>query len=683
MSEIVASVCPHDCPSACALEIERREGGRIGRVRAAGDHPYTAGVLCGKVARYADRLAHPRRLTRPLRRRGTRGSGEFVPIDWDDALDLVAERFQAATRQYGPQTVWPYYYAGTMGLVAREGINRLRHVMGYSGQHSTICTTLAYSGWTAGVGALYGPDPREMADSDLVVIWGCNAAATQVNVMSHVHRARHRRGAKLVVVDPYRTATARAADLHIMLRPGTDGALACAMMNHLFASGLADRAYLDRYTDVPEEFEAHLATRTPAWAAGVTGLDAGEIRSFAELYGRRPRSFIRLGIGFSRSRNGAHNVHAVSCLPAVTGAWRHPGGGALLTTSDRFSIDLGLITGEDRRDPSTRILDQSRIGHVLNGNREDLGDGPPVTAMLIQNTNPLAVAPELSVVRRGVRRDDLFLCVHEQFLTETARMADVVLPATMFLEHDDLYRSYGQTYLQIGRKVVDPPGDCRSNHQVVCALARRVGAQHPGFEMNQMELIDATLRRSGCADAETLTVKRWENMAPDFATGHFINGFPWPDGRFRFKPDWRALGPLGHRMPRFPDHWDVIDAPDAEHPFRLITPPAHNFLNTSFTETPRSRAKEGRPRLKIHPRDADQLGITDNDAVQVGNRRGKVTLHAESFPHLQRGVVAVEGIWPGDDFPGGVGINSLTSAEAGAPNGGAVFHDTAVWVRCQ
>ncbi len=681
MTEVVPSVCPHDCPSACALEIDRLPDGSVGRVRAAKDHSYTAGVLCGKVARYAARIHHPKRLTQPLIRNGPKGSGKFRPIDWNVALDLVANRFQQATKEHGPEAVWPYYYAGTMGLVAREGINRLRHAMGYSGQHSTICTTLAYAGWTAGVGALYGPDPMEMAESDLIVIWGCNAAATQVNVMMHATRARRNRAAKLVVIDPYRNATAKAADVHIMPRPGTDGALACAVMHQLFADGHVDRDYLSRYTDAPKELETHLRERTPAWGESITGVPEDEIRAFAKLYGQTPRSFIRLGIGFSRSRNGAHNVHAVSCLPAITGAWQHRGGGALLSTSDLFPLDLALITGAELCNPTTRMLDQSRIGHILTGNAKDLGDAPPVTAMLIQNTNPMAVAPDLNRVTKGFAREDLFVCVHEQFLTETARMADVVLPATMFLEHDDLYRSYGQTFLQIGRKVIDPPPGCRSNHQVIRELGRRLGANHPGFAMSELELIDATLLRSGCPDAATLTSRRWENKAPDFETGHFINGFAWPDGRFRFKPDWAALGPLGHRMPALPGHWDVIEAPDETHPFRLIAPPAHNFLNSSFTETPRSRVKEGQPRLKLHPDDAVGLGIADGAMVEIGNRRGVVAVHAQHYEHIGRGVIAIEGIWPGYDFPGGVGINALTSAEPGAPNGGAVFHDTAVWLR--
>lgn len=676
------SVCPHDCPSACALEVERLAEGRIGRVRASRENPFTAGVLCGKVARYAERIHHPERLTTPLIRTGAKGSGEFRRASWDDALDIVAERFRGAALRHGAETVWPYHYAGTMGLLQREGINRLRHSMGYSGQLNTICTSLAYAGWTAGVGALYGPALTEVADSDLVVIWGCNAAATNVNLMTHVKRARRERGAELVVIDPYVNATARAADRHLMIRPGTDGALACAVMQHLFAAGLADRDYLARYTDVPQELEAHLQTRTPDWAARITGVSAEQIVQFAELYGRTPRSFIRLGFGFSRSRNGAHNLHAVSCLPAVTGAWRHPGGGALASTSGRFvHLDLSMIDGSDACDESVRILDMSRIGPVLAGDRRDLGEGPPVTAMLVQNTNPVVVAPESNLVREGFAREGLFVCVHEQFMTETARMADVVLPATMFLEHDDIYRSYGQSYLQIGRRIVDPPAQCRSNHDLLCALARRLGAEHPGFDMTELELIDDLLRRADLPDAQTVTAQRWVDLTPDFAAGHFVQGFAWPDGRFRFKPDWRALGPLGGEMPPLPDHWEVINGTDAEHPYRLIAPPAHNFLNTSFTETPRSRSREHGPRAKLHTSDAVELGVLDGDTVEIGNHQGCIVVQAEVVEGVALGVVVLEGIWPNSDFQGGVGVNALISAEPGAPAGGAVFHDTAVWVR--
>ncbi len=682
------SACPHDCPSTCALEVEVLDARTIGRVRGAQDNDYTLGVICAKVARYAERVHHPDRLLRPLRRKGQKGSGDFEAISWDDALDLVAENFDRAERRHGAEAVWPYYYAGTMGLLMRDGINRLRHVKRYSGFYSTICNTPARVGFLAGTGRLAGPDPREMAKSDLVVIWGTNAVNTQVNVMTHATRARKERGAKIVAVDVYRNGTMQQADLAVLIRPGTDAALACALMHCLFRDGKADRDYLARYTDVPAELEAHVRSRSPQWAAAITGCDVATIEAFAALIGERKRAFFRLGYGFSRSRNGAVNMHAASCIPAVTGAWLHEGGGAFFNNSAIYHWDTTMIEGHDARDPSIRVLDQSRIGPILVGDAEALMHGPPVAALIVQNTNPMSVAPEQDLVKRGFAREDLFVCVHEQFMTETARVADVVLPATMFLEHDDFYQGGGHQYILLGPKLIEPPDECRSNHEVVCALARRLGARHAGFDMSARELIDWTLRHSGWGGIEALEAKRWIDCQPDFATAHYVNGFAWSDGKFRFKPDWPTVphrhpwtaGPV-EQMPRLPDHWQIIEAADPIHAFRLATSPARQFLNSTFTETRTSRARERRPEVMIHPDDAAPLGIADGDKVVLGNERGEVRLHAKLFDGVRRGVLVAESIFPNAAFEDGRGINTLTGADAIAPFGGAAFHDNKVWVK--
>ena len=676
--EIVASVCPHDCPSACALEVERLDARTIGRVRGARDNDYTNGVVCAKVARYAERVHHPDRLTHPLRRKP---GGELERISWDAALDEVAEAFVTATQAHGAEAVWPYFYAGTMGQVQRDGINRLRHAMGYSGQHATVCSSLTRAGWNAGVGAVRGPDPREMAVANLIVVWGGNPASTQVNAMSHIQKARKGRGAKLVVIDPYRTRSAKVADIHLALQPGTDGALACAVMHVLFRDGHADWDYMKQYADCPERLHQHLAEKTPEWAAAITGLDVAEIERFAKLYGETQRAFIRVGYGFTRSRNGAANIHAVSCLPTVTGKWRHKGAGAFYSNFDIYKWDNTLVEGLDVRDPNVRMLDMSRIGRVLTGEASDIGDGPPVTAMIVQNTNPAAIAPESALVNRGLARDDLFVCVHEQFMTDTAKHADIVLPATTFLEHDDIYLGGGHQYITLGPKVIEPLAETRANHFVICELAKRLGAAHPGFEMTENELIDQALQASGWPGLGVLREKGWLECQPDFDEAHFITGFAHADGKFRFAPDWSAHGRDHEVMPALPDHFAVIDAADDEHPFRLIAAPAHNYLNSSFTETKTSIAKEARPVVKIHPADADRLGVEDGARVRLGNRLGAVIVHVERFDGMQQGVVVVESIWPNSAFEGGAGINTLLSADAGPPNGGAVIHDTAVWVR--
>jgi anaerobic selenocysteine-containing dehydrogenase len=645
-------------------------------------------VVCAKVARYAERIHHPDRLTQPLIRRGAKGTGSFAPISWDSALDLVAEKFLEAEARHGSEAVWPYQYAGTMGLVMRDGIHRLRHAKKYSGFHSTICINSAYSGFAAGIGKIAGPDPREMAKSDLVVIWGTNPVNTQVNVMTHATRARKERGAKIVAVDIYMNGTMEQADLAVLVKPGTDAALACAVMHCLFRDGKADWDYLDKYTDAPRELEAHVKSRDPKWAEAITGCPAATIEEFARLVGERKRAFFRLGYGFARSRNGPVSMHAATCIPTVTGAWQYEGGGAFHNNADIYHWNKSTLEGHDLRDPKIRMLDQSRIGAILTGDAQALRNGPPVTAMLIQNTNPVSVCPDQEVVKRGFAREDLFVCVHEQFMTETALMADLVLPATMFMEHDDVYQGGGHQYIQLGPKLIDPPGECRHNHEVICALAKRLGVTHPGFEMTPREMIDHTLQVSGWGTLAELEEKRWIDCQPDFDTAHYVKGFNYPDGKFRFKPDWKTVPfrspvPGGPRdeMPPLPDYWTIIEVADQDHPFRLATSPSRSFLNSTFNETPGSIAREVRPSVLIHPDDAARTGIADGAAVIVGNGRGQVHLHAKVFDGVRLGVLIAESIWPNSAYPDGRGINTITGADEIAPYGGAAFHDNKVWIR--
>jgi anaerobic selenocysteine-containing dehydrogenase len=679
------SVCPHDCPSACSLDVEVLAENRIGRVRGLKAQTYTDGVICAKVARYAERIHHPDRLLKPLLRTGPKGSKQFREIGWDEALDRAAEAFNAAERDSGAESVWPYYYAGTMGLVMRDGINRLRHAKKYSGQHDTICTNMAWTGYVAGTGRLAGVDPREMAHSEIIVIWGTNAVHTQVNVMHHAIKARKANGALIVAVDVYMNETMRQADIALLIRPGTDGALAAAIQHVLLRENLADRDYMARLTDFSSEIETHLATRTPAWAEAICGLPAGEIESFARLLGAKKVSYFRLGYGFSRQRNGAVNMHAALCIPTMLGAWQHRGGGAFHSNSGTFNLSTSMIEGLDVIDRSVRKLDQSRIGDILLGDTEALRGGGPVKAMLIQNTNPASVAPEQAKVLKGFARDDLFTVVHEQFMTETAALADLVLPATMFMEHDDIYRGGGHTHLMLGPKLVEPPGECRSNHEVIVELARRVGAEHPGFAMSPREHIDWCLRKSDRGSLEALEEHGFLDTDPPFNAAHFLHGFGHREGKFHFSPNWKKVplkndGLMGpwDSMPLFPDHWEAIEEANAEFPFRLVTAPARSFLNSSFTETPGSLRKEGEPSLMIHPDDAAQLGLISGDIAAISNRRGRVTLKALTFEGVRRGVVIAEGIFPNAAHLGGKGINVLTGSDPVAPYGGAAFHDNRV-----
>ncbi len=681
--DIAYSVCPHDCASSCTLDVELETPYTIGRVRGSPANDYTAGVVCAKVARYAERVHHPNRLTQPLRRKGPKSANstlsDFETISWDEALDIVAENYILAGQKYGPETVWLYNYAGTMGKVQRDGVQGLRNAMGYSRQHNTICSSMMLAGMKAGLGAQKGCDPREFAESDLIIIWGSNPAFTQINLMTHISRARKERGAKLIVIDPYLTATARQADMHIRPRPGTDAALACGIMHVLFRDGFADRDYMDKFADDPAALEEHLGSRDPEWSSKLTGVPVAKIEALAADYGAIERSIIRMGYGFSRSRNGASSLHAVSCLPAVRGAWKNPGAGLYGSTGDNFTIDISLITGQE--DPSIRQLDMSRLGPILAGETEPLRGGSPVTAMLVQSSNPAVVAPESRRVQEGLLRDDMFLCVHEQFLTDTAKLADIVLPATTFLEHDDLYTSYGQPFLQLGPQVIKPLAEVRSNHDMLSALATRLGAGHRSFTMAAWDVIDEVLQTNGYGGAAELEKKRFIDISPTFEERHFLNGFPQPNGKFRFRANWAELGPDYSELSSLPDFSEIIDEVDAFRPFRLITAPSRNYLNSSFTETETSIRSEQRPTLMINPTDCVDLGITDGDRIRIGNERGDLILHCQVFEGVDCGVVVVESIWPNNAFEEGIGINLLISADPGRPNGGAVFHDTAIWIR--
>jgi anaerobic selenocysteine-containing dehydrogenase len=499
-------------------------------------------------------------------------------------------------------------------------------------------------------------------------------------------RARKERGARIAAIDVYNNDTVKQADVKIVLRPGTDGAFACGVMHVLFREGLADRAYMAKYTDCPDELEAHLKTRTPEWASAISGVPVAEIEAFARAVGTTQRTFFRLGYGFTRSRNGATQMHAALCIPAVTGAWQHEGGGAFFNNYALWRFNESIIEGHDALDRNTRWLDQSKIGRILTGDAEALHGRGPVKAMLIQNTNPMAVAPEQTLVHQGFAREDLFVAVHEQFMTETAAMADIVLPATMFMEHDDLYYGGGHQHISVGAKLIDPPGECRSNHEVLQGLGRRLEVSHPGFEMTPRELIDATLKLSGHGDIATLEADLWRDLQPDFRTSHYLDGFAHADKKFHFKADW-AHPPFGvtmgdiDKMPGLPDHWAVIEAADTAHPFRLATSPSRSFLNTTFNETPSSQQREGQASVMIHPLDAASLDIADGDAVTLGNTRGETSLVARLFDGVHRGVLIAESVHPNRDHIGGKGINTLTGAEAVAPIGGAAFHDNKVWIR--
>ncbi|MBF0625367.1 MAG: molybdopterin-dependent oxidoreductase [Magnetococcales bacterium] len=667
------STCPMDCPSACALEVTQTDG-RVTGLRGNRDHPFTRGVICGKVARYVEIQNGPR-LTSPLLRVGAKGADHFRPVTWEVALERIVTELQRVIQRSGPQAVFAHFYAGTMGLVQRSAVERLVHRAGFSRMAPTICASIAGAGWLAGVGRKIGPDPAEMRHSDLILLWGINAVSTHINLMTFVREARQQ-GARLVVVDPYRTRTARLADQHLDPRPGTDGALVAAMIHVLLEEGLSDPEFLAERTDFDPEVREHFRQRSPEWAAPITGLDPAVIRAFARDYGRARAPFLKIGFGLSRQANGAVNLHAVSCLPAVTGAWRRVGGGALLSTSDCVRIDdEAVLQSHWLAQRPSRILDMSRLGALLTGAAVD----PPIEALLTFSANPAAACPDLSAVRRGLLREDLFTVVHEQVMTDTARLADVVLPATTFLEHEDLYKSYGQTTLQWAKPVVAPTGAARCNHDVVDAIARGLGFDEPPFRRSVAETVRTVLADSGLPPPESWPNHPWLDVTPSPDAAHFRHGFGQADGRFHFRPGWRDPA-----MPTLPDHWPVNRRDRADeasrYPLDFMTPPDHAVLNSTFAGLDTVQKRRGPPVLMLNPADAAARGIGDGQPVVVFNDLGRLTLTARLTSDVRPGLCLCESNRVADEFPEGIGLNLLTHADRTAPAGGPAFHDNRVEV---
>ena len=671
------SVCPHDCPSACSLEVTT-ENGRLVDVTGNPAHPFTQGVICGKVREYAERVHSPLRVLRPLKRVGPKGEGDFVPISWDEAIDTIATRWRAIIRESGGEAILPFSYAGTMGQVQYFAGHPLFHALGATRLHRTICVETAYAGWRATMGAVTGNDSNRMVGSDLVVLWGINAAYSSINVMTLVKQARAK-GAHVVCVDPYRTPTAEQADEHLMVRPGTDGALALAVMHVLIAEGLVDRAYVERATHGFDELAKHVRAFTPAWAAPITGLSAGTIVAFARRYGATKRSFLRIGIGLSRHDNGGMTCRTLACLPALTGAWAEPHGGALLSSTQAFTFDYGLLVREDlmpRQAP--RTINMIQLGRALT----DATLAPPVRALYVYNSNPAAICPNQSLVLRGLAREDLFTVVHEQVLTDTAHYADIVLPATTSMEHLDIYRSFGQLTVQLARPVLPPQGEARPNLAVFRDLARALGVAAEHYAKDEEALIREFL-------ATSTPGMTYERLARDGLARveqpdpylPFADGAPTPSGKVEFVSS--SLAQRG--LPALPTWTPLSEGPEnaalaARYPLQCIVPPNRFFLNSSFSQSDLLHRRQRTPRVMMAAGDAAKRGLADGDRARVFNDRGSALFEVSVTDATREGVVVVEGIWWHRFHPGGQNVNVLTSDRVADMGGGPALHSNLVEV---
>ncbi|MCX7602555.1 MAG: molybdopterin oxidoreductase family protein [Bryobacteraceae bacterium] len=654
MGEIRHSVCALDCPDACAILVQV-EGGRAVRLRGDPAHPVTQGFLCAKVARYLERGYHPERLLHPLRRTGAKGEGRFERIGWDEALELLAAKLKETARQHGPEAVLPYSYGGTLGFLQGSSMDRrFFHRLGASRLERTICASAGGAGLMEAYGRRMGTAPEDFVHARYIVAWGANILSTNVHLWPFLVEAR-RRGARFVVIDPVRTKTAALADWHLAPYPGSDLALALGLMHVLYAEGLAEKLEGD------ESLRARAAGYPPERVAELTGIAAEDIRRLGREYGTVRPAVIRLNYGVQRSERGGRAVRAISLLPAITGSWRERGGGLLLTTSGAFAINREALERPDLGPPA-RTVNMVRLGEALT----EL-DAPPVKALVVYNSNPAAVCPDQRRVLEGLRREDLFTAVIDHFVTDTARFADLVLPATTFLEHTDLYFAYGHYWLQLARPAVAPPGECRSNVEIFRELARRMGFDDACFADSEDDMI----RQALDTDSPWLRGITLERLEKERFVRLNVPELPMDGVRANLDG-----APLEYEPPR---ESRLGAERDARFPLELVSSKAHDGLNSSFSMLERVEAETSV--LEMHPEDAAARGIRDGMEVEVFNGRGTVRLKARVGPFVRPGVVRAPATRWLRHAPGGVNVNALISDRLTDIGGGPCFYNCLVEVR--
>jgi anaerobic selenocysteine-containing dehydrogenase len=701
MKKVVHGACPHDCPDACGVLITVEDGRAI-RIQGDPAHPMTRGFLCAKVAKYLDRVYSPDRVLYPMRRVQPKGQGQgdasdFVRITWDEAFAAIISRFQSISSEFGPEAILPYSYGGTLGMLNNSGMaHRFFYRLGASQLNRTICATAGGDALVTVVGRKMGTEPEQFRDSRYIIAWGANIHGNNIHLWPFIEEAR-RKGAKLVVIDPYKTRTARSADWYLPINPGTDAALALAMMHVIINENLYDSDYVSRYTHGFEQLKQRVQEYPPSRVAQWTGISASDIEKLAREYATVRPSVIRVNYGVQRAQNGGTAVRAIAMLPCITGSWKEVGGGLQLSTSGSFFLNDKAIERPDLmlRSPlgrAARIVNMSALGKALN----EL-DSPPVKAIFVYNSNPAVVAPNHNQVIRGFLRPDLFTVVHEQFFTDTTRYADIVLPATTFFEHKELQKSYGHYYLQVSNQAIAPLGECKSNTELFSELAQRFGFPEPCFRQTVDEMIDEALwtgQQNRPAPLQPITRERLEqeghirlnlpgaasedgNAAPflPFAEGNFATA----SGKAELYSEALAaqgLDPVASFVPPVESrHTEQAK----QFPLELLARKADNFLNTSFANLESLQKLERPELLEMNSADAMRRGINDGDWVRVFNHRGEVRLRAHVNGSVQPGVVATRLTWA-KFAPDGKSINALTSETLTDIGGGATFYSCLVEV---
>jgi anaerobic selenocysteine-containing dehydrogenase len=668
-SQVVKVACPHDCPDTCGMLVTVQDGVAT-KIQGDPTMPFTEGTLCTKVAHYLERTYSPDRLMYPQKRVGKKGEGKFKRISWDEALDEIAARLKAIE----PESILPCSYAGTMGMVQYSSMDRrFFHKLGASLLDRTLCSSAGKYGMKATLGGSVGMDPERFVESKLIILWGANPIVSNLHLWSRVQEAK-RKGARVIAIDPYRSLSAEKCTQHVALLPGTDGALALAMMHVLIAENLIDRDYIEKYTLGFEKLSQRVKQYTPQWAAAVCGLKSEEIVQLARDYGRTRPAAIRLNYGMQRHAGGGIAARTIACLPALVGAWRDLAGGIVLTTADFYKFDHASLERPDLlggRKP--RMINQSKLGDAL------LDANPPVKAIVVYNNNPVAVCPDSNKVQKGFAREDLFTVVMDHFQTDTADYADILLPATTQLEHHDVHKSYGHLYVLANNPAIAPVGESLPNSEVFRRLAARMGFEEACFKDSDEDICRTAL--AGKHDWEKLKQDGWQRLAVPQQFAPFAQGgFPTPSGKCELYSEWlekQGIDPL----PFFNPPAEVKDEKLAERfPLAFLSPPARHFLNSSFANLARFREFEKEPHLDMHPEDAHRRGIADGDKVRVYNDRGSYELRARINAKPRPGVVVAPSVWWKKYAPDGRNANDVTSQRTADLGNAATFYDCRVEV---
>ncbi|MGB9151175.1 MAG: molybdopterin oxidoreductase family protein [Burkholderiales bacterium] len=675
----VRAACPHDCPDTCAMLVTVENGIAID-IKGAPDHPTTQGTLCTKVARYLDRTYSDQRLQYPLKRIGKKGEGKFARISWDEALDTISNNFKNIA-QDDPQSIVPYSYAGTMGLVQGESMDRrFFHKLGASLLDRTICATAGGEGYSMTIGAKIGTDVEQFENAKLIIIWGSNPVVSNLHLWSRVQEAK-RRGAKLIAIDPYCSLTAEKCHEHLAVIPGSDAALALGMMHVIIAENLQDIDYIEQFTIGYEPLKQRVKEYSPARVAQITGIAEEKIIQLARDYASIKPAAIRLNYGMQRHAGGGMAVRTIACLPALVGAWRDAAGGILLSTSGTYGVNSHALQRPDLIWNEPRSINMSTIGDAL------LHAMPPVRALYVYNSNPVAVAPDSRKVIAGFAREDLFTVVHDCFQTDTADYADIVLPATTQLEQVDIHKSYGHLYALANNQSIAPLAEAKANSEVFRLLAARMGFDDPCFK----ESDDEIARNAFLPDHQNMQGISWDalkqqgwqrlNVAKTFAP-FARGGFPTPSGKCEFYSE--AMKALGFDpLPTYiPPRESLQSSPQLakKYPLAMISPPARNFLNSSFANLPVFLQEEKEPRLEIHPTDAAARAIADGELVRIFNDRGAFSVKAKITDKAREGVVVARSIWWKKLSPDGRNANEVTSQGTTDLGNGATFYDALVEV---